>query len=147
MNCFETAVPLNSMFGGMLSITKKSQIVVDIITGFRPRATSPFCFGKRDQNHFCLCAALRVPPPSSRIRWLRNSLCSNSLRREVDSGRRLRRAQRRKPREELTDRIRDADGLGAAHQFFVCHPRHLLLGIQVFLLSFRLLGEICRSEM
>ena len=35
-----------------------------------------------------------VPPPPSRIRWRRNSLCSNSLRREVDSGRRLRRARR-----------------------------------------------------
>ncbi len=35
-----------------------------------------------------------VTPPPSRIRWLRNSLRSNNLRREVDSGLQLRRPQR-----------------------------------------------------
>ncbi len=75
-----------------------------IYAGFRPRATSHFCFGKSDQNHFRPCAAppipLRsslsgVPPPPSRIGWLRNSLRSNSLRQNVDSGLRLRRTRRR----------------------------------------------------
>jgi len=44
--------------------------------GCRPHTTRPLrlssgqalCFGKRDQNHFRPCAALRVPPPPSRIR-------------------------------------------------------------------------------
>ncbi len=65
--------------------------------GCRPHTTRHFCFGKRTQNHSRLCAALRVPPPPYRIRWLRNSLRSNNLRREVDSVRRLRRAQRENP--------------------------------------------------
>ena len=29
--------------------------------GFRPRATSPFCFGKRGENHFRPGPSLRVP--------------------------------------------------------------------------------------
>jgi len=39
--------------------------------GFRPRATRHFCFGKSAQNHVCPCAALRVPPPPSRIKMAR----------------------------------------------------------------------------
>jgi len=74
--------------------------------GFRARATSLFCFGKRNQNHVCLCAIppslLRsrlsgMPPPPSRIRWRGNSLRSNSPRRKVDSGLQLRRTQRNEP--------------------------------------------------
>ncbi len=36
--------------------------------GCRPHTTRSFCFGKRTQNHFRPCAALRVPPPPSRIK-------------------------------------------------------------------------------
>ncbi len=36
--------------------------------GCCPHTTSPFCFGKRNQNHVCPCAALRVPPPPYRIK-------------------------------------------------------------------------------
>ncbi len=49
--------------------------------GFRPRATRPFCFGKRAENHSRPCAALRVPSLPHQITWLRNSLRSNSARR------------------------------------------------------------------
>ncbi len=44
-----------------------------------------------------LIILFRVPPPPYRIRWLGNSLRSNSSRREADSVRRLRRAQRKDP--------------------------------------------------
>ena len=32
----------------------------ELVCGVSPHATSPFCFGKSDQNHFRPCAALRV---------------------------------------------------------------------------------------
>ena len=47
-------------------------------TGFRPRTTRPFCFGKRTQNHFCPVAApcLRkgklhwgVPSSQAKVKW------------------------------------------------------------------------------
>jgi len=82
--------------------------------GFRPHTTRHFCFGKSAQNHFRPSAALqrmvekltilfRVPPPTPRIRWRENSLRSNSSRRKVDSGLRLRRIQRRRcPQKKKT---------------------------------------------
>ncbi len=43
-------------------------MVENFLCGVSSPPTRHFCFGKSAQNHFCLCAALRVPPPPSRIR-------------------------------------------------------------------------------
>ena len=37
-----------------------------MLAGCRPRAPRSFCFGKRTQNHWRPCVALRVPLPRSR---------------------------------------------------------------------------------
>ncbi len=66
--------------------------------GCRPHTTRHFCFGKSAKTIIRPCAALRVPPPPPRIRWLGNSLRSDSPRQRVDSALRLRRAQRENPR-------------------------------------------------
>ncbi len=60
---------------------------------FRQKEPKP-CLPVRGPSDSAQSRFSGVPPPPSRIRWRRNSLCSNSLRREVDSGRRLRRARR-----------------------------------------------------
>jgi hypothetical protein len=49
-------------------------------TGFRPRTTSSFCFGKRTQNHVGRGMALRVPCAVHQHRRCANSLRSNSAR-------------------------------------------------------------------
>ena len=53
-----------------------------------------------------LIILFRVPPPPPRIRWLRNSLRSNSLRREVDSVLQLRRARRRGDTQETNQLLK-----------------------------------------
>ena len=56
------------------------------------------------------CLPVRGPAGSLRLRtesrWLRNSLRSNSLRREVDSGLRLRRARRRGTTQETNQLLK-----------------------------------------
>ena len=54
--------------------------------GFRPRTARSFCFGKRTQNHWRPCVALRVPLPRSRRLGLRNSLRSDSPRPQLGFG-------------------------------------------------------------
>jgi len=81
----------NLKFDGI--VNRYAQSCTNNVCGVSPPPTRSFCFGKRTQNHFRPCAALRVPPPPLRIRWLRNSLRSNSPRLKVDSGLRLRRTQ------------------------------------------------------
>ena len=89
--------------------------------GFRAHTTRHFCFGKSAQNHFRPCAALqrmakkpaillRVPPPPHRIRWLRNSLRSNSLCQKVDSVLQLRRTRRRGDVQETNQAFKLRDG-------------------------------------
>jgi len=53
--------------------------------------------GPRTPMTDVLIIPFRVPPPLTRIKMARNSLRSNSLAKEADSGQRLRRTQRRKP--------------------------------------------------
>ncbi len=55
-----------------------------MFAGFRPRTTRSFCFGKRTQNHWRPCVALRVPLPQSRLLGLRNSLRSDSPRPHIE---------------------------------------------------------------
>ena len=64
-------------------------------TGFCPRTTRPFCFGKRTKNHFHLGVVFQIPCDSRKLRRLRNSLRSNSPRRISEVGCAPRPRQRR----------------------------------------------------
>ncbi len=79
---------------GFSSLNGSSNSNFNCLAGFRPRTTRflrlgsgpAFCFGKRTQSHFRLCASLRGFSPPYRITWLRNSLRSDSARRMVGFG-------------------------------------------------------------
>ena len=81
-----------------LFLNSPHEVVFDILSmrGFAPARRGTFVSAKVPQTISSARArpygSLRLHPES---RWLRNSLRSNSLRREADSGRRLRRARRR----------------------------------------------------
>ncbi len=63
--------------------------------GFAP-ADETLLFRQKCPKQFPpVCGPKGVPPPTPRIRWRENSLCSNNSRRKVDSGLRLRRIRRR----------------------------------------------------